>query len=708
MKIVSKFRADVPLILIVLLAVFLNGYNIWTDKYVNTYYTTAVASMLENFHNFFFASLDSAGSVTVDKPPLTFWIQTISAYIFGLHGWSVILPQALAGVGSVLLLYRLVKPTFGLASARISALAMACTPVVTAVSRTNNIDSMLVFTLLVATSLLFRGIQRSSIWRLFGAFAVVGFAFNMKMMQAYMVLPALYLLYLLGVRMGWKKKIGVLAGATAIMVGISLSWAIVVDSIPADKRPYIGGSTNNSVLELALGYNGISRLTGERGPGGGPGGAPGQTGGMTNRSGDGPAGVAGNGGPGVYGNEAGDGPYQPDRPGGDRGQARNPGQGVDGANGGNFGPGGNGGNFGPGGNGGSFGTGEKGPLRLFQSGLSGQASWLLPFAAVGTVVLLAGLRRRNLTRKHQETLFWLAWLVPGMVFFSIAGFFHQYYLIMLAPPIAALVGAGWTGLWNSYRDRSGWQSWLLPAAVALTTALQWYIIHPYDSTIGRGWSIGIAAAGVIATIALVLLKIKPTDLRISSTAAIAGLLVLLIGPLYWAATPITYGVSSMTPIAGPGTDRGFGGMIPGGGGPGGMNQGARPNVGVRMDEIQAGVNEQLLAYLEANNTGEKYLFAAMNYNTAAPYMIDARASVMILQGFNGSDPVYTADKLEAMVARGEVKYFMIGGFGGGMGGGRDGNSELTQWITEHGTVVPSTDWQSTATRVNMTLYQVKV
>ncbi|MFK7691477.1 glycosyltransferase family 39 protein [Paenibacillus sp. HJGM_3] len=707
MKIVSKYRADVPLILIVLLAAFLNGYNIWTDKYVNTYYTTAVASMLENFHNFFFASLDSAGSVTVDKPPLTFWIQTISAYIFGLHGWSVILPQALAGVGSVLLLYRLVKPTFGIAAARISALAMACTPVVTAVSRTNNIDSMLVFTLLVATSLLFRGIQRSSIWSLFGAFAVVGFAFNMKMMQAYMVLPALYLLYLLGVRMGWKKKIGVLAGATAIMVGISLSWAIVVDSIPADKRPYIGGSTNNSVLELALGYNGISRLTGERGPGGGPGGAPGQTGGMTNRSGDGPAGVAGNGGPGVYVNEAGDGQYQPDRPGGDRGQARNPGQGVDGANGGNFGPGGNGGNFGPGGNGGSFGTGEKGPLRLFQSGLSGQASWLLPFAAVGTVVLLAGLRRRNLTRKHQETLFWLAWLVPGMVFFSIAGFFHQYYLIMLAPPIAALVGAGWTGLWNSYRDRSGWQSWLLPAAVALTTALQWYIIHPYDSTIGRGWSIGIAAAGVIATIALVLLKIKLTDLRISSTAAIAGLLVLLIGPLYWAATPITYGVSSMTPIAGPGTDRGFGGMIPGGS-PGGMNQGARPNDGARMDEIQAGVNEQLLAYLEANNTGEKYLFAAMNYNTAAPYMIDARASVVILQGFNGSDPVYTADKLEAMVARGEVKYFLIGGFGGGMGGGRDGNSELTQWITEHGTVVPSTDWQSTTTGVNMTLYEVKV
>jgi 4-amino-4-deoxy-L-arabinose transferase-like glycosyltransferase len=107
MYIAKKFRV----ILILLLAAFLNGYNIWTDKHVNTYYKTAVASILENCHNFFFASLDSAGSVTVDKLPLTFWIHTISAYIFGLHGWSVM--QALVGIGSVLLLYRTVKPTFG-------------------------------------------------------------------------------------------------------------------------------------------------------------------------------------------------------------------------------------------------------------------------------------------------------------------------------------------------------------------------------------------------------------------------------------------------------------------------------------------------------------------------------------------------------------------------------------------------------------------
>jgi 4-amino-4-deoxy-L-arabinose transferase-like glycosyltransferase len=212
-------------------------------------------------------------------------------------------------------------------------------------------------------------------------------------------------------------------------------------------------------------------------------------------------------------------------------------------------------------------------------------------------------------------------------------------------------------------------------------------------------------------------------------AAIAGLLVLLIGPIYWAATPITYGVNSQTPIAGPGTSKGFGGMNPGGNAPVGMKQGGtiqtstnqdgmRQNGGPGMNDSQSGVDEQLLAYLEANNTGEKYLFAAMNYKTAAPYMIDARASVVILQGFKASDPVYTVDKLAAMVAKGEVKYFMIGGGGGGMGG--DSNSELTQWITAHGTLVPSTVWQSTFTSSgngnagskagggNMTLYEVKL
>jgi 4-amino-4-deoxy-L-arabinose transferase-like glycosyltransferase len=103
--------------------------------------------MLQSFHNFFYASFDSCGFVTVDKPPVTFWIQTIFAKILGFHGWSVILPQALAGIGSVVLLYVLIKKSFGKIAGRSAALTMALTPIVPAVSRTNNIDCLLVFTL---------------------------------------------------------------------------------------------------------------------------------------------------------------------------------------------------------------------------------------------------------------------------------------------------------------------------------------------------------------------------------------------------------------------------------------------------------------------------------------------------------------------------------------------------------------------------------
>lgn len=663
----AKPKVDIPLLSIALLSAFLNGYGIWTDKYANTYYTTAVAAMMENLHNFFFASLDSAGSVTVDKPPVTFWIQTISAKLFGLHGWSVILPQALAGIGSVLLVYKLVKPTFGVAAARIGALVMACTPIAVAVSRTNNIDSMLVFALLLAASLIFRGVRKGSAWSVVGAFAIVGIGFNMKMLQAYMVLPAFYLFYWIASGKPWKKKTGILAGATALMLVISVSWAVVVDSIPADKRPYIGSSGTNSVLNLAFGYNGVSRLTGDRGTGGAPnmrdgGGFPmaGQNQGFEENQASGENQTSGqNQAPGQQSGGFRDLP-QGDGNGGFR---------QDGGRGG-FAGGPNNGR-----SGGMFGTGQAGPLRLFQSSLSDQASWLIPFASIGAVALLGGIRRRNWTGKHKETIFWLSWLLPAAVFFSIAGFFHQYYLIMLAPPIAALAGAGFAEMWRAYSSRKGWTSWLLPAALLSTALFAWYIMHPYDDTIGRSWSAGIALGGLILTGLLIVWRTRE-EIHSSRLLALAGMLLLLIGPMYWSLTPITYGVSSMTPIAGPSVSDRAGG--PSGGGA--MSRGP--------GESSGSVDEGLYAYLKQHNAGQKYLLAVSDYGTAAPYMVDKGDSVVILNGFNASDEVYTPEKLQALVAKGEVKYFLIGG------GGRGGSSEVAWWIQEHGTAIPSSEWQS--------------
>lgn len=711
-------RLDLVLAGIVLLSAFLNIFNIWSQLNANAYYTAAVTSMLQSWHNFFYGSLDPGGYVTVDKPPVTFWVQTAFAYVFGVHGWSVILPQALAGVGSVILMYVLVKPTFGKTAARLAALAMALTPVAVAVSRTNNIDSMLVFTLLLGTWMLFRGISRRQAWWVIGAFAMVGVGFNMKMLQAYMVVPAFYLLYLLAFKGEWKKKLAVLAAATVVLVGVTLSWAVAVDLVPEENRPYIGGSDTNSVLELAFGYNGIARLKGMGRGGGAPGGAADrqaqqyggtrperqaaaqytddntssqrQTARYAPNDNSNPQNTAPDGT-----NTSSPRQIPPDStnmtdqqqmaPGGANmtGQTQAP---PDGTNmPGGYAPqaeGRQGQMPGQGGaapqvnrGGGMFNTGSAGPLRLLQSELSGQISWLLPFAAFAGVGLLAGIRRRRqLTARVNETLFWLAWLIPGAVFFSVAGFFHQYYLIMLAPPIAALAGAGSVELWNQYRRRDGWQMWLLPAAVLATTALQVYILYPYQRTIGAAWPIGAGIAGVGAALALCLAVKKQ---KLASFAAAAAVVALLAAPLFWSATPLLYGDNSQLPAAGP-SAQGFGGQRQDGSGGSSV------------------VDSKLYQYVKSHNTGETYLFATSDTSTAESYIIQTGEAVMPMGGFNGSaDKILTVEKLEKLVADKEVKYFLLGSGSGG--GDRGGSGEITSWIIANSTEVPREEWQGSST-----------
>lgn len=269
MLLIRRFQKfDIYLFFILILSAILNIYNIWEDDTVNAYYTAAVTSMMQSWHHFFFASFDPAGYVTVDKPPLTFWLQTISAKIFGLHGWSVILPQALAGIGSVYLIYRLVKPTFGQAAARLAALIMACTPIAVAVSRTNNIDSLLVFILLLATGMMFKAVKQQKVLWAIASFAMIGVGFNTKMLQAYMIVPALILFYIIAYRTTWKKKLLSLMISMIVLLGVSASWSIAVDLTSKDNRPYMGSSQSNSALELAFGYNGLQRLTGQQSGGG--------------------------------------------------------------------------------------------------------------------------------------------------------------------------------------------------------------------------------------------------------------------------------------------------------------------------------------------------------------------------------------------------------------------------------------------------------
>ncbi|MCY8519325.1 ArnT family glycosyltransferase [Bacillus atrophaeus] len=674
-------RLDVVLISILSAAAFLNIYNIWQDDTANQYYLAAVKSMTQSFHNFFYASFDPSGFVTVDKPPLVLWIQTIFALIFGVHTWSVIIPQALAGIGSVFLLYVMIKPAFGKGAARIAALVMAVTPIAVAVSRTNNIDSMLVFTLLLGSWCLMRAVKQGKIIWLLAAFALVGLAFNMKMLQAFMVLPAFLLFYLIAARVPVKKKIGSLILSLVVLTGLSLSWAVAVDSVSSSSRPYIGSSQTNSVLELAFGYNGTERLLGQttgnarrdmNDAGGGNSSmqAPGSDG-----SSDGSSQTQ-NGKSSFGGNTQA--PQPPSGPNGTSDGGGTPPAQTGGSHGnpdGNGAP--RGGNGGPGGGQSMnmFGTGSAGPFRLFQSALSGQISWMLPFALIGLLgICISWFRDRcGKAAEMKETLFWAAWLVPVAGFFSIAGFFHQYYLIMLAPPIAALSGIGWYAMYHLYKQQKDWVSYLLPAAVLITAGFQVYILSAYTSEVGSVWMYALGLLGLGLTIALLLLK---RNHPFGKQLTIISLCVLLLAPIYWSATPLLYGGNSVLPESGPQLKNSSGGG------------------GMFTSEVDTG----LLSYLQENNTGEEYLFATLTTVTAAPYIINTDESVMALGGFNGTDPILTVSELKKLIKEGKVKYFLLSS-------DNSGNSELVSWIKKNGTMISSDDYSSSSSSTSRSIQQ---
>ncbi|MBC2118702.1 ArnT family glycosyltransferase [Listeria marthii] len=646
-------RWDFYFVGIIVIAIFFNFYGIWNDDTVNPYYTAAVTSMVQNFHNFFYGAFDPAGFITVDKPPVALWLQAISALIFGVHGWSVILPQALAGVGSVILLYVLVKPRFGAWAARITALIMALTPIAVAVTRTNNMDAILVFILLLATYFLFKAVNRAKFGWLLLAFGLIGIGFNVKMLQAFMVVPAFLLFYFIAVKLSWRKKLIQLVVALILMLGVSVSWAVVVDQTAASERPYVGSSQTNSVLELAFGYNGMERLLGQETGTGSSGGNMEMGGPPSNNSTD-------------SSNATPPTPPSGNMQGGADGDGGTPPQGNNGTP-----PTGGPGNTANGGTGskmtgstGMFGTGNAGPLRLFQTALGDQISWFLPLAIIGMLAIFLAYRNENkriyqLNSKQKEMVFWAAWLIPVAGFFSVAGFFHHYYLIMLAPPIAVLSGAGLVALFRLYRHKDNWQKFLLPTTLTLTGALQAFFVASYLPILAA--VIGIAALGVSA----LLIAIRQKQPKLAAKITAIALAILLIAPTYWSLTPLLYGGNSSLPEAGPQLKQSSGGGF-----------------------ADASVDSGLISYLQKNNTGETYLFGTTDATTAGPYIIKTKEAVMALGGFNGTDPTLTVKQLKQMIKSGEIKYFYL------PSNSKASDSDVVKWIQENGTEIDQSEWSS--------------
>ncbi|EFH81334.1 glycosyltransferase family 39 protein [Ktedonobacter racemifer] len=659
---------------IMLISIFMNFFQLGANGFGNLYYAAGVKSMGDSLHNFFFVSFDPGSFVTIDKPPLGFWLQVISTKIFGFTGFALLFPQALAGVLSVAILYWLVRRHFGVVAGLLAALALAISPISVVTNRNNTIDSTLTLVMLLGAWAVLRAAETGRLrWLLLSALAV-GLGFNIKMLESYLVVPAFGLLYLLAAPHSIGKRILHLLLAGVVMVVLTLSWLVAVDLTPASQRPYVGSSQTNSEIELAFGYNGASRLLGRFGGAGGFGGNGNRTGTRTDGQGIRNQNGSRNGFPGGT-----NGSGTPDLP-------PNVGQG------GQFG--GNGG--------GMFGTGNPGPLRLFKSSLGSQIAWLLPAAILGALALAFQRRLRfQGDRQQQALVLWGVWLLTESIFFSVAGFFHQYYMTTMAPAICALFGIGLVVMWKDFRA-SGWRGWLLPLALALTAIEQIYILQSYPS-----WSqfltpliaiLSIVTLGVLLAYRLApRIRVQAPNVRVLSLALALGILVLLITPTIWAAIPVIQNTASQLPVAGPSQGNDF----------------------ARNAGSPAGGDgtSTLINYLVAHQGNAKYLVATPSSNTADNIILSTNKAVMAMGGFGGSDPILTTSQLSSLVKNGTVRFFLLGsgrggslperiledlpsqlrerlesgGFGG-FGGARSGGA--TTWVTQHCTLVPSSAWST--------------
>jgi 4-amino-4-deoxy-L-arabinose transferase-like glycosyltransferase len=246
---------------ILVLATALYAWNL-SSLTGNTFYDAAVYSGTKSWKAFFFGALDSGSFITVDKPPFALWVMGLSARVLGYGTWQLMLPMVALGTGSVALLYRMVKRDFGAVAATIAALALTLTPITVAINRDTNPDPVLVFLMLLGAAALMKAVRTGRLMPLVWSGVAIGFAFNTKMMQAYVVLPVFFLVYLWAAKGSLGRRVRNLAVGTVALVVSSAWWMVVVDLIPASSRPYIGGSTDNTVWDLVIGYNGFGRIFG--------------------------------------------------------------------------------------------------------------------------------------------------------------------------------------------------------------------------------------------------------------------------------------------------------------------------------------------------------------------------------------------------------------------------------------------------------------
>lgn len=607
-------------------------WGLGASGWANSFYSAAVQAGTKSWKAFFFGSSDSANFITVDKPPASLWVMELSARVFGVNSWSILVPQALEGVAAVGLLYLTVRRWFGVAAGLIAGAVMAFMPAAALMFRFNNPDALLVLLMVAAAYMVTRAIEDGKTSWLVWAGVFLGFGFLTKMLQAFVVMPAFALAYLvagppkLGKRL-WQLVLGGLA-----MIAAAGWWVAIVELWPASSRPYIGGSTDNSVLDLVFGYNGFGRLTGN------------ETGSVVAGGGQGQAGQWGETGwLRMFGDSwAGHASWL-----------------------------------------------IPAALIFALAGLA-LAGWKNRHDRIRAAVIMWGgwlfitgaMFSLGAGIIHEYYSVALAPAIGALVGIGSTVLFalreRWWARFVLAGSVA--VTAWWA--WTVLERTPDWNSWLRPLVLALAGG---GIVGLLIGRTAARWGAGAALAACL---------IAPTAYAISTASQVHSGAIPGVGPASSFGpggaggqgalpAPPTGGAFPTPPAGGfPTPPAGAQGGFPGGG-IGGFPGGGMGGMGGLLDA--ATPSDTVVDFLSAGQEGFTWSLATIGANNAAGYQLATGDPVMAIGGFNGTDEWPTLEGFQQMVADGDIHYFVAGGMGGGMGGGPVGassstSSQISEWV----------------------------
>ncbi|SDG73139.1 ArnT family glycosyltransferase [Pseudonocardia oroxyli] len=599
-------------------------WNLGATGYGNSFYAAAVQAGTRSGTALFFGSLDPENLITVDKPPASLWVMELSTRLFGFSSWAMLVPQALMAVAAVALLWATVRRVAGPGAGLLAGALLALTPVAALMFKYDNPDALLVLLLVVAGYCTVRALVRASTrWILLAGLAI-GFAFLAKELQAFLVVPGPALAYLWAAPTALRRRIAQLLGAGAAIVVGAGWWVLAVALWPAADRPYIGGSTNDSELGRAFGYNGLGRIFGQGLFGGRGAGAA-----AAADAADAAGGPGGRGGVGDFGGFGGMG-------------------------------------------------GQAGILRMFESQVGGQVSWLLPAALI---LLVAGLwftrrsPRTDLTRA--ALLLWGGWTVVGAVVLSLMqGTFHPYYTLVLVPGIVGLVVVGGRQAWLAQATLLGR---LVLTGTTVVTAVWSFVLLDRTPQFLPWLRWTVLLLGVVLGLLLWIVLAVPSALR-----GRLGVAVLAAAVVVGVAGPAAYAVeTALTPHRGGGVTAGP--AVATGGAAFRAAGGAAAAAGrARLAAGGGGFgdavpNGQVATLLET--AGTRWSAATVGSSAAASLELASGTAVMALGGFTGSDRAPTLAEFQTDVQAGLVHYLVLPEGGGTRGGGV--GAAITQWVQQH-------------------------